>query len=179
MSIPVHGERVLPARMVNSMADLKEKRSVPPARAMLPPLYMRKQTGNVMTIVVLVGLACIIYLMSQKGVQRVLVFYIVILAFLALMFSSMTVTVTAGVLTIKFGLGVIRKRFNLSDIVSCEVVSNPWYYGWGIRRIPGGWFFGVAGQKAVELTMKSGKRFRIGTADPEELKAALEEFADK
>jgi hypothetical protein len=158
------------------MADLTGMGKVPMG-GINPPFYTRKQTGNIMTIVVLAGLACVIYLMSQRGVHRVLVFYMVALAFLALMFSAMTVMVGGGTLTVKFGLGVIRKKFKLSDVELVRVVKNPWYYGWGIRRIPGGWFFGVAGQSAVELIMKSGKRFRIGSAAPEELKAAISEFS--
>ena len=138
-----------------------------------PPSYQRKQTGSAMTGIVLAGLASIFILMSRKGVKRVLVFYIVVLGFCALLFSSMTVTVGNGALLVKFGFGIIRRRFMISDIESCRVVKNPWYYGWGIRRIPGGWFFGVAGLSAVEIVMKSGKRYRIGSDVPEELEAAI------
>jgi len=140
-----------------------------------PPSYQRKQTGSAMTGIVLAGLASIFILMSRKGVKRVLIFYIVVLGFCALLFSSMTVTVGNGVLLVKFGLGIVRRRFMLSEVESCRVVKNPWYYGWGIRRIPGGWFFGVSGFTAVEIKMKSGKRYRIGSDVPEELEAAIME----
>lgn len=160
------------------MVDLKSKVNIPIDESPRP-LYARKQIGHGMTLIVAAGLACIIYLMSQRGVKSIFVFYTVVLACLALLFSSMTVTVAGGVLTVKFGMGLIRKRFTLSDIASCRVVTNPWYYGWGIRRIPGGWFFGVAGKSALELTMRSGKRFRIGSADPEELKNAIEEADER
>jgi plasmid stabilization system protein ParE len=47
-------------------------------------------------------------------------------------------------------------------------------YGWGIRLTPSGWMFNVSGLDAVELTLRSGKRFRIGTDDPRDVIQALE-----
>jgi hypothetical protein len=156
------------------MAEIGGKENLP-VEMTGKPSYQRKQTGGVMTGIVLAGLASIFILMSQKGIKRVLVLYVVVLGFCALLFSSMTVTVGNGLLTVKFGLGIIRKKFMLSEIESCRVVKNPWYYGWGIRRIPGGWFFGVSGLNAVEIMMKSGKRYRIGSDVPEELEAVIRE----
>jgi hypothetical protein len=41
--------------------------------------------------------------------------------------------------------------------------------------IPGqGWLWNVSGIDAVELTMKNGDRFRIGTDEPEKLVTAIE-----
>ena len=145
----------------------------PPAGVSAPLSYQRKQTGSAMTGIVLAGLASIFILMSRKGIKRVLIFYIVVLGFCALLFSSMTVAVANGVLSVKFGFGIVRKKFMLSEVESCRVVKNPWYYGWGIRRIPGGWFFGVSGLTAVEIKMKSGKMYRIGSDVPEELETAI------
>jgi hypothetical protein len=76
---------------------------------------------------------------------------------------------------IQFGLGVIRKVFLLKDIEACRVVKNPWYYGWGIRFTPRGWLFNVSGFSALELQMKSGKLYRIGTDDAEGLAKAVDE----
>jgi hypothetical protein len=44
----------------------------------------------------------------------------------------------------------------------------------GIRKIPGGWLYNISGADAVELTLKGGKRCRIGTDVPEELERAIE-----
>jgi hypothetical protein len=129
-----------------------------------------------MTGVVFVGLIFIFIQMKIKGVQRLLIFYIIVLCACGLIFSSMTVTVGGGLLTIRFGLGIIRKKVRLEDVESCRTVRNPWYYGWGIRRIPGGWFYGVSGLSAVEVTLRSGKLLRIGTDAPDELEAAIREY---
>ena len=53
-------------------------------------------------------------------------------------------------------------------------VKDPWYYFLGIRYTPRGWLFAVSGSSAVELQLKSGKFFRIGTDEPERLIKALD-----
>ena len=94
------------------------------------------------------------------------------------LFASLTVEIDAEHLRIRFGIGLIRKRFPLDQIDTCRPVKNPWIYGWGIRLTPHGWLYNVSGQEAVELKMKSGKTCRIGTDEPEVLTAALQEALD-
>jgi hypothetical protein len=94
-------------------------------------------------------------------------------------FTRLTVAVDDQMIKIQFGLGVIRKVFPLKDIEAYCVVKNPWYYGWGIRFTPRGWLFNVSGFSAIELQMKSGKRYRIGTDDPDNLAKALDEAINK
>jgi len=55
-------------------------------------------------------------------------------------------------------------------------VKNPWYYGWGIRFTPHGWLYNVSGLHAVEIELKNGKKYRIGTDVPENLEKAIREF---
>jgi hypothetical protein len=73
----------------------------------------------------------------------------------------------------RFGPGPIRKRFKLNEIESCQVVKNHWYYGWGIRLTPHGWLYNVSGFHAVEIKLRTGKKFRIGTDVPQELEEAI------
>ena len=97
-----------------------------------------------------------------------------ILLFLALgMFARMTVEVDGEVVEFILGFGIVRKRFPLVDIASCQAVRNRWWYGLGIRYTPHGWLFGVSGLDAVELKMKDGRRYRIGTDDPQGLGEAI------
>ncbi len=53
-------------------------------------------------------------------------------------------------------------------------MRNPWYYGWGIRLTPTGWMYNISGLDAVQLQLASGKRFRIGTDEPVQLKSAID-----
>lgn len=97
-----------------------------------------------------------------------------LIAICMVLFSSLTVTVTNDAIEIRFGPGLIRKKFALADIASCRIVRNRWYYGWGIRKIPGGWLYNVSGLDAVELRMSSGRTYRIGTDEPRELRDAVQ-----
>ena len=103
---------------------------------------------------------------------------VVVLAVALALFASLTVEIDAEHLRIRFGIGLIRKRFPLDQIDTCRPVRNAWLYGWGIRLTPNGWLYNVSGWEAVELKMKSGKTWRIGTDEPEVLTTALQEALD-
>lgn len=91
------------------------------------------------------------------------------------LFAALNIGVDRESVSIRFGVGLIRKEFLVRDIESHGIVRNPWYYGWGIRRTPDGWLYNVSGFSAVELCMKDGKKYRIGTDDPVGLNNAVEQ----
>ena len=93
------------------------------------------------------------------------VFSLIILS----LFSHLTVIGYTNYLQIKFGIGLIRKKFYFKDIKNCSIQKNPWYYGWGIRKIPEGWLYNVSGSWSVQLNVKNGKMYRIGTEEPKSL----------
>ena len=95
------------------------------------------------------------------------------LLFLGWLFSSLTIEITGEELTHYFGPGFWKKRYQLSDIESVEVVRNSWIYGWGIRLTPHGWLYNVSGLEAVQIQLRSGRKFRIGTDEPHDLKDAI------
>ncbi len=90
-------------------------------------------------------------------------------------FSTLHVLIDEQYVRIRFGLGIFRKKFALDDIVSVKRVQNRWYYGWGIRLWlwPRMWMYNVSGFDAIELRMKNGNVYRIGTDTPDALKAAI------
>jgi hypothetical protein len=101
----------------------------------------------------------------------ILIFFIAALV----LFYALTVEIKNNTITCRFGIGLIQKSISLSEIQAVKAVQNPWYAGWGIRCIPGQyWLWNVSGFEAVELTMKDGKRFRIGTDEPDALVHAIE-----
>ena len=91
----------------------------------------------------------------------------------AILFDSLTVRVSNDHVEIRFGIGMIRKQFNVDNIKRVSVVKNKWYYGWGIRLTPHGWLYNVSGLDAVEILMHNGKQYRIGTDQPNELHNAI------
>ena len=54
----------------------------------------------------------------------------------AILFDSLTVRVSNDHVEIRFGIGMIRKQFNVDNIKTATIVKNKWYYGWGIRLTP-------------------------------------------
>jgi hypothetical protein len=96
-----------------------------------------------------------------------------VLALTVLCFGWLTVSIGDDTLDIRFGIGLIKKRIELSNVRAFQRVRNPWYWGWGIRLYPGGWLYNVSGLDAVELVLGDGKELRIGTDEPEELERAL------
>ena len=104
---------------------------------------------------------------------------LIFIASFLLLFVTLTVSLDDDILLIQFGIGLIRKKFFLKDILSCQVVKNPWYYGWGVRLTPHGWLYNVSGFSAVEIKMKTGKKYRIGTDVPNELEQAIRQSIER
>lgn len=89
-------------------------------------------------------------------------------------FVSLTVEIEGGTLTCRFGPGFIKKTIVLAEIANATAVKNPWFVGWGIRWYPGRcWIWNVSGLQAVELEYRNGRKFRIGTDEPEALLRAI------
>jgi glycerol uptake facilitator-like aquaporin len=135
--------------------------------------YKHTQTGW-LTLVVCGVLFVFLVVLSAHGPNpqaRLIPLYVgvPILLIIMVLFGSLTVTVNDAAVMIQFGPGIIRKKISLADVESCHPVRNQWWWGWGIRLIPGGWLYNVSGLDAVELKMKNGRVFRIGTDEPRRL----------
>ena len=91
----------------------------------------------------------------------------------AFLFDSMTVKVSRTYVSLKFGIGIIRKRFAIIDVQKAIIVRNRWYYGWGIRLTPHGWLYNVSGLDAIEIQLRNGRKYRIGTDEPVELLSVI------
>jgi len=135
--------------------------------------YQHTQIGYLVIIVLALAILFIACLMAIYGFNWIAFTVLIILGICLVLFATLTVVIENDVLEIRFGIGVIRKKFLLKDIESCEVVKNPWYYGWGIRLTPQGWLYNVSGSYAVEIKMKSGKKYRIGSDIPSDIKKVI------
>jgi hypothetical protein len=97
-----------------------------------------------------------------------------LLALGLLAYSSLTVEVDATRVSARFGVGFIRKSIDIADIVRCEIVHTPSWWGWGIHWTPAGWLYNVSGRAAVRLDMRSQRPVMIGSDEAERLKAAID-----
>ena len=96
-------------------------------------------------------------------------------------FVTLTTSIDETCFKLKFGYGIFTKKFALNQIVSVHSVKNHWYYGWGIRfwLWPKMWIYNVSGFDAVEIIMRNGKIYRIGTDAPSELEASIKQVISR
>lgn len=143
------------------------------------PIYSHRQIGTV--VIGAIGISVLVMMAvlgravpdasaAARTITIAVGLGIVLVLFL---FGSLTVTVDGETVEVRFGPGLIRKRFATGRIVQATTVRNKWWYGWGIKLTPHGWLYNVSGLDAVELMMGDGRTYRIGTDDPEALAAAI------
>jgi hypothetical protein len=105
----------------------------------------------------------------QSGQPEPLIPAGILLVVLAL-FCCLTVRADDKQIEVSFGPGLIRKKLRLEKVQTCQPVKNHWWFGWGIRCIGRRkWLFNVSGLDAVELVMKDGAVYRVGTDEPDQL----------
>jgi len=135
--------------------------------------YKHTQIGYLIIIALIIPLLILFFAMIVTEFTQILLIVFFALLLALVLFPSLTVEIDKTRLIVKFGFGVINKKFILKDIESCHAVKNPWYYGWGIRITPHGWLYNISGLSAIEIQMKNGKKYRIGTDEPKSLEHAI------
>jgi hypothetical protein len=99
----------------------------------------------------------------------------IIFGILMLLFYRLKTTISDELILLEYGISIIKIKIKLEDIASTKMVRNRWYYGIGIRIIPGGMLYNAHGLDAVELALKhKRKKIRIGTQEPVILKREID-----
>ncbi|KUG19298.1 hypothetical protein ASZ90_010983 [hydrocarbon metagenome] len=135
--------------------------------------YHHTQIGYLTVAALCGGIALIWYLMLTVGFSWIATAVLAVLVLCLALFPTLTVEITDSFLEVRFGPGVIRKRFPLREIVRARAIRYPWYYGFGIRLTPKGWMYNVSGREAVMISLQNGSNFLIGTDAPGELEGAI------
>ncbi len=114
---------------------------------------------------------------ADSGTNFFITAIMALILFILASFATLSASIDENCLRIKFGYGIFAKMFPLNQIASVQSVKNHWYYGWGVRVWfwPYMWIYNVSGFDAVEIIMRNGKIYRIGTDTPGELEAALKQ----
>ncbi|NGP53499.1 hypothetical protein [Thioalkalivibrio sp. XN8] len=142
-------------------------------------LYSHKQPGTTMLWLVGAIVVGLLVVLGPVAAHPALLVVFGVLVAIAVVFSSLSVQITASSLLFWFGPGVLRKQVPLAEIANVEVVRNPWYWGLGWRITPRGMLYSVSGLDAVEITLRDGSRFRLGTDQPERLARALDSARER
>jgi hypothetical protein len=135
-------------------------------------MYRHTQIGYLTLIVILVATLGI-FALGPRSPLPVTISVAVLLIISAVLFSSLTVEISDRELRIHFGPGFWRRRYALTEVTAVEVTRSSWWEGWGIRITPRGMLYNVSGTDAVEIKLRSGAHFRIGTDEPEALAQAV------
>jgi len=138
------------------------------------PHYRHTQFGTVIVLALILAAGFTVGMEVLTGVAPLAVIGVALMGVFLALFFSLTVEIDATHLTFRFGIGLIRQRIPLAEIVAVKPVRNTWLYGWGIHRTPHGWLYNVSGWEAVEITLATGKRFRLGTDEPQRLARMLQ-----
>ena len=141
------------------------------------PRYHHRQT-NIVTPLIFAAIAAVAIagwtlFAPAKLPVAILIGPLAFIAIAVAIFSTFTVTVTDSELTFAFGLGIMRRRVPLTDIVSADRSSVPSWYSVGVKVHPGHITYMVANGPVVAVTLTEGMALRIGTDDADGLLAAL------
>ena len=142
--------------------------------------YSHTQIGKLM-IVVFIFTALLFAGIFIAGREEFTIFTVALMIFILLILTSfitLTVTIDQEYLRIKFGYGIFCKKFKLTDIMSVKPVKHKWYYGWGVRYwvLTKTWIFNVSGFDQIEIEMKNGNKYRIGTDEVDNLIQAINQI---
>ena len=93
------------------------------------------------------------------------------------LFCRLRIEIDDQTLLASFGIGLIKKKVPLAQIIAYEPIRIRWWYGWGIHLTPYGWLYNVSGLDAVAIALRNGRKFALGTDDPHGLVAAIRRFS--
>ena len=137
------------------------------------PSYRHTQIGYVALVTTLGGGVAVVALNQLRVGPPLLIAIGALLFVSAALFSSLTISVSDTQLESHFGFGFWRNRVPLAEIVSASITRSTWLEGWGIRITTRGMLYNVSGTRAVEVTLRTGRTFRLGTDEPEALAAVI------
>jgi len=138
------------------------------------------QFGTISVIILLPLFLLFTGMLIKSGLTNSPDFFIhifLVLTFLicVLTFYQLTINVNETHVSFKLGIGLLGKKYKISDIKSCRPVTNSVISGIGIRMLSNGWLYNVTGLKAIELQFKNRKSVvRIGTNKSEEISELIQ-----
>lgn len=139
----------------------------------MDPGYQHNQLAKTILSFLIAALVILAVPLLKGGAVALYALLAVVLTATGVLFHCLTIRIEGGFLHWHFGPGFWKKSVALKDIDHVDMVLNRWYYGWGIRYTRHGWLYNVSGLRAVQITLKTGKKLRLGTDEPEKLVLAV------
>jgi hypothetical protein len=135
--------------------------------------YRHTQFGSAIIVILALGMLFCLGGIVRYGTSPGSLLALAVLLSCLLTFTALTIEVNKDLLIWYFNFGLISKQVKIADIANVTQVTNSWIHGWGIHRTSCGWLYNVSGLQAIEVRLNTGKLFRLGTNEPEELVKAL------
>jgi hypothetical protein len=90
-----------------------------------------------------------------------------------LVFSSLEVSIDQEELKLRFGPGLVLKRFAIREISHAATTRTTFTQGWGIHRRGGVTLYNVSGFDAVKVEFRDGTAILVGSNEAARLAATL------
>ena len=117
--------------------------------------------------------------MNDSGLKASLILAIVFVTALIVLFAKAKLSTQITKKYIRYKFYPLHKSYRKIDwksVSKCEVVTYQpasQYGGWGIRAGKNGKVFSVAGNRGLQIVLRTGERILIGTTKANELSSAI------
>ena len=140
--------------------------------------YSHSQTGYPLIVVALLILGVLggfmkLVLETPDASAASLIFGMVFLVAVVMTFANLNIRVTSTKIRWRFGPGLFKGEIPLADVRDVSIVETSMIDGWGVRTTADGMVVNIAGNKAVALRTADDRVIRLGTNEPERLRAAV------
>ncbi len=142
------------------------------------PVVRFHQVGTALLVtfaiaeLVLVAIGVVLWL--SVGQLHFLIIPVVLMGVLIMLFHGLTIEVHVDRVRCAFGPGLIARTVPAEDIVGVRPVTADTLNAWGIRKVRNGWLWNTSGFDAVELQLRDGRVFQMGSGRPQEVVEAVE-----
>ena len=144
-----------------------------PERDGEPPNYRRTEVLPQLIMVPIAAGVALVAVMNDAAQNWPVLAMIAAIALIVPFFAAITIVIEDGRLEVRFGPPIFRRVFEVRDITAARSIPQAHMHAWGVRRIRrsalrDAFLFG-----AVDIELRDGTAWRIGTRHPDELLAAL------
>jgi hypothetical protein len=141
-------------------------------------VYKHTQVGHFIIFMLIIGIAVVIPALIFSDQIFLIPFMIIAIFVIGGLFWTLTIEVTDLNLKFWFGIGLIHKSVLVADIATFTETRTSVFSGWGIHLTLRGWLYNISGLNAIEINLKNGKRFLLGTDEPQALCNALKKVQE-
>lgn len=135
--------------------------------------YKRTQYGS-LTLALTANLLMLVNNIIPNG-YPILTFVFATVALFGLAFGSFCIEIKNEKIHWYFGLTILGGSANLRDVAYCVPVSLTGERVWNVEETNHGTHYNIGGKSAVEIGLRSGERFLLGTENPRHLVEVIRE----